>query len=133
MRLSLSLLVAASLLAGCDQLGIQTPAQQAAKVDAEGKAIGSACRQAGRALEDCYQISPKTSKSSIFDGWRDMDAYMRENKLEVVTPQFPVTPPTKKKAASANSENAQAAEEKPAETKDAPSKPVEGKGPAKST
>jgi hypothetical protein len=133
MRLSLLLFVATGLLAGCDQLGILTPAQQAAKVDAEGKAIGSACRQAGRALEDCYQISPKTSKSSIFDGWRDMDAYMRENKLEVVTPQFPVTPPNKKKASGTNPEPAPAVDEKPAETKDAPPKAVEGKGPAKST
>ena len=133
MRLSLVLLVATSLLTGCDQLGILTPAQQAAKVDAEGKAIGSACRQAGRALEDCYQISPKTSKSSIFDGWRDMDAYMRDNKLEVVTPQFPMAPANRKKPASANAESPPPAEEKPAETKDAPAKPVEGKGPAKST
>jgi hypothetical protein len=132
MRLSIAFLAAASLLAGCDQLGILTPAQQAAKADAEGKAIGSACRQAGRALEDCYQISPKTAKSAIFDGWREMDAYMRENKLEVVTPQFPMTPPPKKKPAAATTENA-AVEDKPAEAKEAPAKPLEGKGPAKST
>lgn len=73
-----------ALLAGCDQLGIETPAQVSSRQEAEGKAIGGACRHAGRALEDCYKSSPKTSKAAIYNGWRDMDVYMRENKLEVV-------------------------------------------------
>lgn len=92
-----SLLAVLVLLAGCEQLGIETPAQQQARIDAEGRAIGSSCRHAGRALEDCYQINPKASKSAIFNGWRDMDAYMRENKLEDVAPQFPMKPPEPKK------------------------------------
>ena len=25
---------------------------------------------------------PKASKASVFAGWKDMDAYMRENKIE---------------------------------------------------
>lgn len=88
-RPSLSLIfsfVVALLLAGCDQLGIETPAQTASRQENEGKAVGGACRHAGRALEDCYRSSPKTSKAAIYSGWRDMDAYMRENKLDVVVP-----------------------------------------------
>lgn len=112
MRLFVAIVLplAGLLLSGCDQLGIETPAQQIARAEAEGKAVGSACRQSGRALEDCYQISPKASKSAIFNGWRDMDAYMRENKIEVVPPQFPMTPPaSKKKAGSPATEAAPAA------------------------
>lgn len=88
-RPSLSLIlsfVVALPLAGCDQLGIETPAQTASRQENEGKAVGGACRHAGRALEDCYRSSPKTSKAAIYNGWRDMDAYMRENKLDVVLP-----------------------------------------------
>ena len=123
MRLSLLLASSVLLLSGCDQLGIETPAQQDAKVEAEGKAVGSACRQAGRALEDCYQINPKASKSAIFNGWREMDAYMRENKLETVPPEFPMKPPPpKKKAGSTGADESaggdkKVAEEKPAESK----------------
>lgn len=83
--LRLLLLTAFSVqLAACDQLGIETPAQTAARQEAEGKAIGGACRQTGRALEDCYRASPRTSKAAIYAGWRDMDAYMRDNKIETV-------------------------------------------------
>lgn len=80
----LLLVVAALALAACDQLGIETPAQTVARQEAEGKAIGGACRQSGRALEDCYRASPKTSKAAIYAGWRDMDAYMRDNKIDIV-------------------------------------------------
>lgn len=101
MRLLFLLASSVFLLSGCDQLGIETPAMQEAKIESEGKAIGSACRQAGRALEDCYQINPKAAKASIFNGWREMDAYMRENKLETVPPEFPMKPASaKRKAAS---------------------------------
>lgn len=77
-------IVMALLLSACEQLGIETPAQTTARQEAEGKAVGGACRHAGRALEDCYKSSAKTSKAAIYSGWRDMDAYMRENKIEVV-------------------------------------------------
>ena len=74
------------LLSGCEQLGIEDPAKMAAAKEAEGRAVGSACRHSGRALEDCYRMNPKAQKAAIFAGWRDMDAYMRENKIEVVRP-----------------------------------------------
>jgi hypothetical protein len=83
----LTLLLA--LLVGCEQLGIEGPAQEAAARDAEGRAVGSACRHSGRALEDCYTLNPKAVKSAVFTGWRDMDAYMRENNLEIVPSVIP--------------------------------------------
>ena len=76
-------------LAGCEQLGIETPAQIAAVKEAEGRAVGGACRHSGRALEDCYSLNAKASKAAIFSGWRDMDAYMRENNIEVVASTVP--------------------------------------------
>lgn len=97
--------------------------------------MGSACRQGGRALEDCYQINPKASKAAIFTGWREMDAYMRENKIEEVKPQFPMKPPVPKKrpldpAAAAEEADAAAKKDAHGETKAEPSveaKPAEGK------
>lgn len=77
-------LAMALTLSACEQLGIDTPAQTAARQESEGKAVGGACRHAGRALEDCYKSSPKMSKAAIYAGWRDMDVYMRENKIDVV-------------------------------------------------
>ena len=97
---------------GCDmiqqQMGIEDQAAKAARNDADGKAVGGACRQSGRAIEDCYSIYSWLPKSSIYEGWRDMDAYMRENKLETVEPQLPpVAPPgNKKKAAPADKASA---------------------------
>jgi hypothetical protein len=84
-------------LTGCDQvagkLGIENPAVKEAKTDAEGKAVGSACRHSGRAIEDCYAIYSWLPKSSVYAGWREMDEYMRENKLETIVPQLPPPEP----------------------------------------
>jgi hypothetical protein len=77
------------LLAGCDQLGIESATVTAEKRSAEGKAIGAACRHAGRAIEDCYTLNKKGEKASIYAGWREMDDYMRENKIEPVVPVLP--------------------------------------------
>ena len=106
-----ALLLAAALsvpLSGCDaiqqQMGIDTAAK-AAREEAEGRAVGGACRQSGRAIEDCYAIYSWLPKASIYEGWRDMDAYMRENKLETVAPQLPpVSPPGPKKKSKTASE-----------------------------
>jgi hypothetical protein len=87
------LLLAAVLLSGCDMiggaLGIESPEKVAALRDAEGKAIGGACRHAGRAIEDCYTMNKRADKAAVFAGWRDMNDYMRENKIEAVAPQLP--------------------------------------------
>lgn len=91
------------LMAGCDQLGIETPQKAAEHQLAESKAVGSACRHAVRAIEDCYTLNPKADKSAVFAGWREMDEYMRENKLEGVTPVVPRPPPPSASKASAPS------------------------------
>jgi hypothetical protein len=78
--------LAAALLSGCDMLGIESPDKAAAAREAEGKAIGAACRHAARAIEDCYALNRRVDKAAIFAGWRDMNDYMRENKIEPVTP-----------------------------------------------
>ena len=69
------------LLAGCDIPGLG-PDPRVAQREAESQAIGGACRHALRGLEDCFTLNPKASKSAVFAGWKDMDAYMRDNKLE---------------------------------------------------
>lgn len=88
--LSLVVLASTLLVSACDQLGIESAAVTAEKRSAEGKAIGAACRHAGRAIEDCYTLNKKGEKAAIYTGWREMDDYMRENKLEPVIPVIPV-------------------------------------------
>ena len=117
-RLALTaLLLTSALLAGCDvlvgALGIESPEKVAALREAEGKAIGGACRHAGRAIEDCYALNKKAEKASVFAGWRDMNDYMRENKIEPVLPQAAATQVANAKAAAADAEPAKATE-KPA-------------------
>ncbi len=82
-----SLLAASSLLAGCDLLGIEPASAVAARKETDGKAVGAACRHAGRALEDCYAFNKKADRGSVFAGWREMNDYMRENKIEEVAPR----------------------------------------------
>jgi hypothetical protein len=90
MRLLRLLLIAGPLLlVGCDLLGIEGASAVAARREAEGKAIGAACRHAGRAIEDCYGLNRKADKAAMFAGWREMNDYMRENKIEVVAPAPP--------------------------------------------
>jgi hypothetical protein len=83
-----ALVALVALLAGCDMLGIESPEKVAAAREADGRAVGGACRHAGRAIEDCYQLNRKADRASIFAGWRDMNDYMRENKIESVPPQL---------------------------------------------
>ena len=90
------------VLAGCDQvanrMGLEDPAAKDAKIDGEGRAVGSGCRQSGRAIEDCYAIYDRLPKASIFAGWREMNDYMIANKLDVVEPKLPPPGSRKKKA-----------------------------------
>lgn len=107
---TLGALIAAPMLAlifgvaGCDQIqqkmGLEDPTAKAARAEAEGKAVGGACRHSGRAIEDCYSIYTWVPKDAVYSGWRDMDSYMRDNKIEAVEPQLPPPQPpgTKKKA-----------------------------------
>ena len=103
-------------LAGCDmvnqKLGLEDPAQKEARTEAEAKAVGSACRHSGRAIEDCYAIYSWLPKAGIYAGWREMDEYMRQNQIETIVPQLPPSEPpgaARKKKKSAADETAAAA------------------------
>ncbi len=117
---SVLLLALGGLLAGCDQLGIESAATTSAKKESDGKAIGGACRHAGRAIEDCYTLNKKADKSAMYAGWREMSEYMRENKLEPVVPVIkpePPKPPRKPPSAPGDGEADEAAADNKAETK----------------
>ena len=73
-------------LTGCDQLGLESASVTAARIEANGKAVGAACRHGGRAIEDCFTLNRRVDKAAIYAGWREMDDYMRENKMEAVAP-----------------------------------------------
>ena len=75
-------------LSGCDLLGIEGASAVAARRDAEGKAVGAGCRQAARSVEQCYGQNKRAEKAAVFAGWREMNDYMRENKLEAM-PSLP--------------------------------------------
>lgn len=100
-----------TLVAGCDMLGIESPEKVAASREADGKAIGGACRHAGRAIEDCYALNRKADRAAVFAGWREMNDYMRENKLEEVAPQVAASSAAAKPSSDAAAESH--AEDKP--------------------
>lgn len=78
-----AVIAAAALLslAGCEIPGLG-PDPRVVQRESEAKAIGGACRHALRGLEDCFTLNPKASKALVFAGWKEMDQYMRENKIE---------------------------------------------------
>lgn len=90
------------LLAGCDKIPGLGPDVGAIQREADAKAIGGACRHALRGVEDCYTLNPKATKAAVFDGWKEMDQYMRENKIDgspsVITKATP--PDTSARAAA---------------------------------
>lgn len=106
--------VAVPLLMGlqaCDQLeklGVETPAIEHQRREAEGKAIGGACRHVGRSIEQCYLNNKKADKAAMYAGWREMNEYMKENKLDAMEPPpEPVkpAPPPPKPASEAEGES----------------------------
>lgn len=114
-RLLPLLLTLVTLLTGCDLLGIETGTVTAAKKEAEGKAIGGACRHGLRAIEDCFTLNPKAQKSAIYAGWREMDEYLRETKGEGIVPVIPrPTKPSKPASAADAGEGAAVGGEGPA-------------------
>jgi hypothetical protein len=118
----LTVLLAATLLvAGCDKLGIESTQAVAERREADGKAVGGACRHAGRALEDCYALNRKAERAAVFAGWREMNDYMRENKIEAVAPQLGAATELAAKPTQAEAAEAKAAPEEKA------AKPTRGK------
>jgi hypothetical protein len=83
------------LLAGCDNVVALLADPKVAQREADAKAIGGACRFGLRSIEDCYLLNEKASKSAVFIGWKDMDQYMRENKVEGIVAKIekPAPPP----------------------------------------
>ncbi len=75
-------------LSGCNPFGGESAEAVSARREADGKAVGGACRHAGRAIEDCYSLNRRADKAAVYAGWREMNDYMRENKLEPVAPQL---------------------------------------------
>jgi alpha-beta hydrolase superfamily lysophospholipase len=104
------------LLAGCEIPGVYPDPKVVAR-EADAKATGGACRHALRGIEDCYTLNPKASKASVFAGWKEMDTYMRENKIEGVASvvKIPVaTPPGGEEAVATTKEEAPPAKAKEA-------------------
>ncbi|HOL65056.1 MAG TPA: hypothetical protein PLB97_06955 [Accumulibacter sp.] len=129
-------------LSGCDaileKLGLESSSVKATRLEGEGKAVGGACRQSGRAIEDCYSIYSWLPKAAIYEGWRDMDAYMRENKLPTIEPQLPPPqPPETRKKKEKKEKKAVESSEKSADSKESlpdkesEAKPAEEKAAAK--
>lgn len=81
-----------ALLAGCNEIPGLGPDPRAVARESEAKAIGGACRHAMRGLEDCYALNPKSPKGLVFEGWKDMDGYMREFKIEGTASVFTEKP-----------------------------------------
>lgn len=96
------------LLSACDIPGLG-PDPRAVQREAEAKAVGGACRHALRGLEDCFTLNPKAPKAAVFSGWKEMDAYMRENKLEgtpsVLGKAEPKAEPRRSRASNADDDN----------------------------
>lgn len=90
-----------TLLGGCDQLKERAGIHDPARLEAEGKAIGSACRHAGWGVEDCFRLNPEASKPAMFAGWKEMNEYMVKNNMQAVPPTVSLEgeapPPAKKK------------------------------------
>ncbi len=75
----------------------------------------------GRALEDCYALNRKADRAAVFAGWREMNDYMRENKIDAVAPQLGAGTELAAKPAQAETGDAKAAPEAKA------AKPAPGK------
>lgn len=88
----LLILLTVLTLSACDQLGLG-PDPRIAQKEADAKATGGACRHGLRSIEDCYTLNKGVNKAAIYAGWREMDEYMRENKLEGLRAEIPISAP----------------------------------------
>lgn len=80
------ILLSLTLMSGCDRLAERMGMPDPAKMMAEGKAVGGACRHAGRGLEDCYKLNPTADKAAVYEGWKEMNEYMAKNNMQAVPP-----------------------------------------------
>ncbi|WP_082542195.1 MULTISPECIES: hypothetical protein [unclassified Rhizobacter] len=123
-----ALLLCTAAVAGCDMLGVDSAEKLAAAREADGRAIGGACRHANRAIEDCYALNKKADKASVFAGWRDMNDYMRENKIEPVAPQIGGAKSAESRGEAKSEAKSEGKAEMRADVK--PEKAVDGEAPA---
>jgi hypothetical protein len=86
-------------LSGCDQISERAGFPDQTRIEAEGKAIGGACRHAGRGLEDCYRLNKQAQKAAVFAGWKEMNEYMIKNNMQAVTPAIPPDSPAPRRKA----------------------------------
>ena len=86
MNIRLAPILLIAVLAACEFPGMG-PDPRIAQREADGKAIGAACRHAIRGIEECYNQNEKALKTAVFEGWKEMDLYMRENKIEGIPPK----------------------------------------------
>lgn len=60
-------LLVSCLLVACDRGDSNKDAERELSIkEGDARATGSACRQAGRALEDCYNLNPTAQRASVF-------------------------------------------------------------------
>lgn len=105
----LYLMLSLVLLTACERLGVPDPAKEAALKEADAKATGSACRHAGRAIEDCYSLNPDAARAPIYAGWKEMNDYMRENSMTEVKPVVVVSSASASASASAEEDGSASA------------------------
>jgi predicted small lipoprotein YifL len=109
-RLGALMLMCLPALGGCGLKDyFPDAATQAKKAGDEAAAIGGACRQAGRSLEDCFTRQNKVEKAGALKGWRDMDEYMRQNKLDPQAAQPGDAKPNGKDASKEGSDDSESA------------------------
>jgi hypothetical protein len=87
----ISLLAITLLVAGCDIADLLAD-PRAVQREADGRAVGAACRHAMRGIEDCYKLNERAPKTAVYEGWKEMDRYMRDNKIEGIASKIPNTP-----------------------------------------
>jgi hypothetical protein len=133
-RSTATLLLVTLAASGCNLFGGESPEAVAARREADGKAIGGACRHAGRAIEDCYTLNRRADKAAVYAGWREMNDYMRENKLEPVAPQLSAETVAqagdgegKKSSRSDKADKTEKTSDKPAEGAEKPAEKSHGK------
>lgn len=115
---SLWILPLLAVLAGCNWVNNVSGLSKEAH-----KALGAACRQTGRSLEECFRRNPDADTAAIYSGWREMNEYMAKNKLETMEP------PTDSAAGHAESSSPKAAASAPTEGKSSSAAPAPSAAP----
>ena len=65
-------------------LGIESARRMAASARPTARPSAAPAAMPARSVEDCYALNSKADRAAVFAGWREMNDYMRENKIEAV-------------------------------------------------